>query len=154
MRFETALEKHARNSPLHVLASLDLVIAVDNTGKVTDIVEIALADEGYALKPLFMSSEIVSALKPVAAPSFVTEMSTVGQHTLASDLKYAAGAGNFRPSPGVEMKPAIDYDMQPPGWELDQLNEDFEQSSTSLSEDDALMAATYGLAPPPKPRGG
>ncbi len=43
----------------------------------------------------------------------------------------------------------------PPGWELDQLgDEDLPQEDYGEgSADDAAMAATYGLAPPPRPKG-
>ena len=44
-------------------------------------------------------------------------------------------------------------DVPPPGWELDQLSDDAMGEDDALgSADDAVMAATYGLAPPPPPR--
>ncbi|MEO1483777.1 MAG: hypothetical protein AAFU77_16840 [Myxococcota bacterium] len=46
-------------------------------------------------------------------------------------------------------------DAPPPGWELDQLgDEDLPTlESEEQTADDAVLAATYGLAPPPRPRG-
>lgn len=52
------------------------------------------------------------------------------------------------PTPLVERD-----DVPPPGWELDQLSDDAVGEDTRVgTSDDAMMAATYGLAPPPAPR--
>jgi hypothetical protein len=52
------------------------------------------------------------------------------------------------PTPLVERE-----DAPPPGWELDQLpDEVMADEEVGASADDAVMAATYGLAPPPPPR--
>jgi hypothetical protein len=52
------------------------------------------------------------------------------------------------PTPVVERE-----DVPPPGWELDQLTDDAVGEDTRVgTSNDAVMAATYGLAPPPPPR--
>ena len=44
-------------------------------------------------------------------------------------------------------------DVPPPGWELDQLPDEVVGEDDAMgSADDAVMAATYGLAPPPVPK--
>jgi hypothetical protein len=43
----------------------------------------------------------------------------------------------------------------PPGWELDRLGEEdwADDGSSPSNAEDAAMAATFGLAPPPRPVG-
>ncbi|MEO0459980.1 MAG: hypothetical protein AAF219_03980 [Myxococcota bacterium] len=80
---------------------------------------------------------------PVASGSASPPSSLIGSA--------AMGAGS---SPRREGLDAL-RDAPPPGWELDQLSDDDlpDFGNPEGSVDDANLAATYGLAPPPKPRG-
>ena len=59
-----------------------------------------------------------------------------------------------QPIPEPIPEPIIERDdVPPPGWELDQLADDAVGEDDAVgSADDAVMTATYGLAPPPAPR--
>ena len=50
---------------------------------------------------------------------------------------------------------SLDDDLGAPGWELEQISGELEieEDAPAGSSDDSIMAATYGLAPPPRPQG-
>lgn len=90
---------------------------------------------------------------------------TVSPHLLGNPANLRTGV--VLPPPGMGQEPAPKLssdaaqpralveseDEPPPGWELDQLPESsFATDVGQASYDDGVMAATYGLAPPPAPR--
>lgn len=182
MRLENALGvlHGAPATPLQVLAGLDLVAVLSDTPtpKVTEIYEIALTEDGYRPRPLFLSGLVPApqALVPVAAPSFLDELAQAGHALLADELRHAVPSqarantlpeGQRESSPAsvspvavvpvVESPAKIDLGPisdEPPGWELDQVPEaDLEAEQASQNSDGATLAATYGLGPPPRPIG-
>lgn len=115
----------------------------------------ALADElSHA------ASVPLAPMSPTGAPSTVTSM--VAPTVPVPTTPPAAGSSLVGSvpmvgSPAVPRREELDAlrDAPPPGWELDQLSDDDlpDFGDQEGSADDANLAATYGLAPPPKPRG-
>ncbi|MEM6533377.1 MAG: hypothetical protein AAF654_12180 [Myxococcota bacterium] len=189
MRYEAAFERRdpRLNSQMQMLVSVDLVVTL-NGGRVHNIAEIAMVEDGYRPRLLFTSGEppMQNSLVPVDVPSFIHELRVAGLGPLAEELAHVAGefappvvAETSRPAPTAPVEDAasdprvapvsvpapirtVDVqaiealrDAPPPGWELDQLSDEELPSfdSEEQSADDATLAATYGLAPPPKPKG-
>lgn len=195
MRYELGAAALAgkHNTPLHVLAGVDLVVqaSVQGACQVTQIAEITLTDTGYRPQILFGSGlpPTPQALMPRAPPSFVHELALAGHVGLAEELSQLAPPSAAGPPPAsaaqaqsrLPERPASsaerpsrqppvrpwptpravpkDADMRPPdslpGWELDRLPAPEAATGTpqTASADDAMLAATYGLAPPPRPTG-
>lgn len=196
VRFELAGDNPAGSGPLRVLAAIDLVVVVadEPNPRVREVTEIVLHDDGYRPVTLFASGQppVPTALVPVAAPSFLSELDHAGHSVLADELRHAVGASSeegrdlivpasapvvaisdiapepeishvsLRPQPfGAPRPPAPDPsldDAPPPGWELDQLDQlGDEVIATEVAAindpDAAVMAASYGLGPPPRPAG-
>ena len=184
IRFEAGAEVLANrgNTPLHVLAGLDLVVVASQEGgpRVRQIAEITLIDEGYRPQLLFASGipPAPTALMPLASPSFLGELALAGHTVLADELQAASrqktppsqttSARVSKPSaPPVERRPVVHEPAPPavelgpdalsqPGWELDRLehssSHDPAASAPTTTEEDATLAATYGLGPPPRPQ--
>jgi hypothetical protein len=175
MRFELAVvpPEDRASAALAMLSSLDLVVIVSDAGapRVLEISELVMVEDGYRPRSLFATGNapVPTALVPVSAPGFSAELAPAGFAVLADELRHATGAPR-RVAPGPEPRreppraPIIETPgtgtgalVAPPphttpGWELDQLStEDLGDGSGELGEQDATMAATYGLAPPPRP---
>lgn len=96
MRFEAASEDASGRSttPLHVLASLDLVVVLDETQppRVRQVAEIALYEDGYRPQLLFATGyePAPSALMPVKVPTYVEELIAAGDNVLVDELRHAA----------------------------------------------------------------
>ena len=80
----------------------------------------------------------------------------IGEHRNAAgfqkqtlDLKPGA------PQKDLQRHLSLDDEFASPGWELEHLGESLEadDGAPEGSSEDSIMAATYGLAPPPRPRG-
>ncbi|MBC7793732.1 MAG: hypothetical protein H7Z43_08485, partial [Clostridia bacterium] len=99
MRYEAAVDSaspHAQ-SPLQVLAGIDLVVVVRSGGpgiapRVHEIAEITMSQDGYRPQLLFSTglSPSPTAMVPLAAPSFLDELAVGGYSVLADELRAAA----------------------------------------------------------------
>ena len=170
-------------TPLQILASVDLVVVLSGgeQPRVRQIVEIDVAEDGYRPRLLFLTGQapVTTALVPVGLPSFIDELGDVGQNVLADDLRHAVGDTVPLPSqpleqstaweheelspprgvpiPAAQPAPVLDPDLAsapPPGWELDRLGDELlDGQDEGSSPGHAVLAATFGLAPPPTPPG-
>jgi hypothetical protein len=172
MRFELGFGGAA---PLQVLAALDLIVVVSDrpAPHVTEVAEVVLADDGYRPRLLFASGlpPVPSALVPVEAPSFVTELLHAGFAVLADELRHAGPASRRVevPAPPRDSPPArrgldepaarparpaapVPTDAPPPGWEIDRMaTTEAGEGGANQTADDANLAARFGLGPPPRP---
>ena len=167
-------------APLQMLAALDLVVVMSDQPavQVTEVAELTLADEGYRPRLLFSTGfpPVPTSLVPVQAPSFLAELSRTGFGVLADELRHAvpaprrveppaAGVEPTRrrpddvspraaprsPSPAPTPAPVAD-DAPPPGWEIDRMGAvEAADGGANQSAEDANLAATFGLGPPPRP---
>jgi len=126
---------------------------------------------------------VPSALVPFAAPTFVAELRRAGHAVLVDELEHAVPVGAeealpaaapsssppppprptpqrpppviahaAEPAPSPRFDPALE-DAPPPGWELDRLGEEVGGEESGRNPEDAALAATFGLGPPPAPPG-
>ncbi|MBI5508316.1 MAG: hypothetical protein HY903_06145 [Deltaproteobacteria bacterium] len=188
IRLEAGAERNfhgSGNTAMSILAAVDLVVVADGSARVREIAQITLAEDGYRPRLLFASGlpPVVSALVPVAAPTYLEELAKSGHQVLADELAHAtpevagpeprparaksppstpaprlAPAVAELPPPGAPPAPRFDpalADAPPPGWELDRLAEDGEAALSPAAQnvEDATLAAAFGLAPPPPPPG-
>ena len=97
IRLESSVAAEGRSSgPMHILSSQDLVVQLALVGgepRVQQVTEIALAEDGYRPRPLFAVGvgAMPNALVPIALPSFLGDLSAVGQGVLVDDLRHAVG---------------------------------------------------------------
>ncbi len=176
MRFEASFGAQA-SSTLQVLSALDLVVVVATSPKwrVVEVAELVLMPEGYRPRFLFSAGEgfLSSALVPQASPSFLDELDARGFEVLADEWRHAV-----TPNPRVTVAQKLPAQVPeieeakierelvepsspttPPGWELDLLVEEpaledkAELGGASTSNEEASLAAAYGLGPPPRPTG-
>ncbi|OGQ91010.1 MAG: hypothetical protein A2289_00885 [Deltaproteobacteria bacterium RIFOXYA12_FULL_58_15] len=96
--------------------------------------------------PVTTRAPVVPAAAPVvpaAAPVAVEPMVRISSRPVVET--------SLGPTPRFD--PAL-RDAPPPGWELDQLEEEVpSEDGATASPEDATLAATFGLAPPPPPPG-
>lgn len=166
-------------APLSMLAALDLAVVVsDQPGvQVVEVAELTLADEGYRPRLLFSTGfpPVPASLVPVQAPSFLAELARAGFGVLADELRHAAPAPRrAEPSAAPPIEPtrrrsdelspraasrapsptpaAVSEDSPPPGWEIDRMGAvEAADGGANQSAEDANLAATFGLGPPPRP---
>lgn len=114
VRYEAAIDAalpHAQ-SPLQVVAGVDLVVVVRSSGqnaapRVHEIAELTMGAEGYQPNLLFATGYPPSptALMPLAPPSFIDELATAGFGVLADELRAAAPR---RRAPSLAVEPHSD----------------------------------------------
>ena len=129
--------------------------------------EIAVPTEpevpAYAAEPEPDPEPVYEIQIPIAEPKRMRlpKMGAVTMRANPADLRNGVvlpPPGMGPPGQGYAKEPAPTplverEDVPPPGWELDQLPDELVGEETHIgSSDDAVMAATYGLAPPPAPR--
>ena len=128
-------------------AALVPVLAPSFLGELRRGGDALLADELDAACGGTVAPMAVAAVAAAPAPPAVTPPSA--QSPLRRPVAAARGRQTAAP-----VAPALS-DAPPPGWELDQLGDDAlaAEVATISDPDAAAMAATYGLAPPPRPPG-
>lgn len=183
MRFELAASRHSASpgsGTLQVLAAVDVVVVLARppTLKVQQIAEVVLVNEGYRPQILFSTGlpPMPQALVPLATPSFARDLVTNGYADFVEELRHAAPAATHDDAPTRHYVPAqqvapsrsaaavphnvvrpvssVPVNGPAPGWELDEGSDT--ESSEPLHEqsaEEATIAATYGLGPPPRPAG-
>lgn len=115
-----------------------------------------LADDlFYASAPSQMELATSDEHLPGTVPATSKQVSMPGQNVPKPEENRVFEAAPSVPSTDPSLENA-----QPPGWELDQINDQHANPSTvenktieALRSEDAMMAATFGLAPPPAPLG-
>lgn len=112
----------------------DLLFAVSQAAPVRDA-------GAEPLEPLYEGAVEVSA--PALAP--------VG----AVEPRVEVDVSRTMPRQPTYSPDSLDDEFASPGWELEHLGESLEadDGAPEGSSEDSIMAATYGLAPPPRPRG-
>jgi hypothetical protein len=116
VRYEAAIDSATpqAQAPLQVVAGIDIVVIVRSSGqgtpaRVNEIAEVTMSSEGYQPQLLFATgyAPSPSALVPLAAPSFVDELSQSGFSVLADELRAAAPR---RAAPQVAPQAVVRHD--------------------------------------------
>lgn len=162
------------------VVGVDGVVVLSPEGHVQAVFEVGAADVSARPQPIFRRGldPVPEALVPCGVPTFLSDLAERGATTLVERFLALAPASPPPPPPTVaefEAPPVSSPPLEealtpapaatrweppvptgpeePPGWELDrlhQLAEDIPASGVDSAEE-AILAATYGLAPPPRP---